>query len=134
EAGRIRTLARDLTEPSPLALEVLSARPYAFLDDAPLEERRTQAVMSRRWLDPESAADLGKLDPEAIARVRAEAWPDASTPDEMHDALLWLTFLTEDELRRNPAWPALIEALDAHGRVARISWGGTSVGGARERR
>ena len=52
ETGAIRVVARDLTEPSPLALEVLSARPYAFLDDAPLEERRTQAVMSRRWLDP----------------------------------------------------------------------------------
>ena len=75
---RSRVEARDLTEPSPLALEVLSARPYAYLDDAPLEERRTQAVMSRRWIDPESAADIGKLDPEAIARVREEAWPDAS--------------------------------------------------------
>ena len=53
ESGAIRVVARDLTEPSPLALEVLSARPYAFLDDAPLEERRTQAVMARRWLDPE---------------------------------------------------------------------------------
>ena len=52
ESGDIRVVARDLTEPSPLALEVLSARPYAFLDDAPLEERRTQAVMSRRWLTP----------------------------------------------------------------------------------
>ena len=77
ESGDIQVVARDLTEPSPLALEVLSARPYAFLDDAPLEERRTQAVMSRRWLDPESAADIGKLDPEAIERVRDEAWPDA---------------------------------------------------------
>ena len=55
EAGDIRVVARDLTEPSPLALEVLSARPYAYLDDAPLEERRTQAVMSRRWLAPEDA-------------------------------------------------------------------------------
>ena len=71
ESGAIRVVARDLTEPSPLALEVLSARPYAFLDDAPLEERRTQAVMSRRWLDPETASDLGRLDAEAIARVRA---------------------------------------------------------------
>ena len=62
ESGAIEVIARDLTEPSPLALEVLSARPYAFLDDAPLEERRTQAVMSRRWLDPQSAADIGKLD------------------------------------------------------------------------
>ena len=60
--------------------EVLTARPYAFLDDAPLEERRTQAVMSRRWLAPEDAADLGRLDPEAIARVREEAWPEPRTP------------------------------------------------------
>ena len=78
ESGEIQVVARDLTEPSPLALEVLSARPYAYLDDAPLEERRTQAVMSRRWLDPQSAADIGKLDAEAIQRVRDEAWPDAA--------------------------------------------------------
>ena len=69
EHGHIRVVACDLTEPSPLALEVLSARPYAYLDDAPLEERRTQAVMNRRWLAPEDAAELGKLDPEAIARL-----------------------------------------------------------------
>jgi ATP-dependent Lhr-like helicase len=121
ESGDIRVVARDLTEPSPLALEALNARPYAYLDDAPLEERRTQAVMSRRWIDPESAADLGKLDPEAIARVRAEAWPDATTPDELHDALLWLTFLTDEELRRNAAWPPLMNELAAYGRVARLS-------------
>ena len=96
ESGAIRVVARDLTEPSPLALEVLSARPYAYLDDAPLEERRTQAVMSRRWLAPEEAADLGRLDPEAIARVRAEAWPDAANADELHDALVWLGFLSAD--------------------------------------
>ena len=94
EFGAIRVVARDLTEPSPLAVEVLSARPYAYLDDAPLEERRTQAVLSRRWLAPEDAADLGRLDPEAIARVRAEAWPDAANADELHDALVWLGFLS----------------------------------------
>ena len=98
ESGAIRVVARDLTEPSPLAVEVLSARPYAYLDDAPLEERRTQAVLSRRWLAPEDAADLGRLDPEAIARVRAEAWPDAANADELHDALVWLGFLTLDEV------------------------------------
>jgi ATP-dependent Lhr-like helicase len=123
ESGDIRVVARDLTEPSPLALEALNARPYAYLDDAPLEERRTQAVMSRRWIDPESAADIGKLDPEAIARVRAEAWPDASTPDELHDALLWLTFLTDEERRRNAAWPRLMDELAGQGRVLRISSG-----------
>src|SRR6266566_2502695 len=104
EAGDIRIVARDLTEPSPLALEVLSARPYAYLDDAPLEERRTQAVMSRRWLSPEAASDLGRLDPEAIARVRGEAWPEAANADELHDALVWLGFLGMDEARAGPGW------------------------------
>jgi ATP-dependent helicase Lhr and Lhr-like helicase len=117
EKGTIRTVARDLTEPSPLALEALNARPYAYLDDAPLEERRTQAVMSRRWIDAAAAADLGRLDPQAIAKVCDEAWPDATTPDELHDALSWLTFLTEEERRRNPAWPGLMDELAAQGRV-----------------
>src|SRR5262249_4018870 len=97
EQGEVRIVALDLTEPSPLALEVLSARPYAYLDDAPLEERRTQAVMNRRWLAPEDAAELGRLDPEAIARVQQEAWPDAANADELHDALLWLGVLSEAE-------------------------------------
>jgi ATP-dependent helicase Lhr and Lhr-like helicase len=121
EAGTIRIVARDLTEPSPLALEVLTARPYAYLDDAPLEERRTQAVMSRRWLDPESAADIGRLDPEAIERVRGQAWPDAATPDELHDALLWLGFLSVAEVRANAAWQTLIEALAADERVLKVA-------------
>ena len=119
-SGEIRVEARDLTEPSPLALEVLSARPYAYLDDAPLEERRTQAVVSRRWLDPESAADLGRLDPEAIARVKNEAWPDAATADELHDALSWLTFLTQEEVAANPTWPEIVRELERQGRISRI--------------
>jgi len=125
ESGAIRIVARDLTEPSPLALEALNARPYAYLDDAPLEERRTQAVMSRRWLDPKSAADIGKLDPDAIARVRAEAWPDADSPDELHDALLWLTFLTDEELQRQAPWPQMMQQLTAAGRAAQVASGGS---------
>src|SRR5207237_762307 len=77
-------------------------RPYAYLDDAPLEERRTQAVMSRRWLAPEAASDIGRLDPEAIARVRGEAWPDPVNADELHDALVWLGFL--DVAEAQPGW------------------------------
>ncbi len=95
--GDIRVVARDLTEPSPLAAEVLDARPYAFLDDAPLEERRARAVTMRRGLDPESAADIGRLDAGAIERVCAEAWPEAATPDELHDALVVLGFATAVE-------------------------------------
>ena len=119
EAGEVHVVARDLTEPSPLALEVLSARPYAFLDDAPLEERRTQAVMSRRWLSPDDAADIGRLDPEAIARVRDEAWPDATSADELHDALVWLGFLSEDEAG-SPAWAGWLGELAQAKRVTRM--------------
>ena len=119
ESGDVRVTGRDLTTPSPLALEILSARPYAFLDDAPLEERRTQAVVSRRWLDPESAADIGRLDPEAIARVREEAWPQADTADELHDALLWLGYVTVAEAD-NAAWGPMFATLAGAGRATRI--------------
>jgi ATP-dependent Lhr-like helicase len=127
ERASIKVVARELTEPSPLALEVLSARPYAFLDDAPLEERRTQAVMSRRWLDPQSAADIGRLDAQAIERVRSEAWPDATNADELHDALLWLTFCTEAEAVAGPGWPALIQDLAARRRVTLVKCGATRL-------
>src|SRR3979490_250294 len=121
EAGEIQTIARDVVEPPPLALEVLSPRPYAYLDDAPLEERRTQAVMSRRWLDPQTASDIGKLDPEAIQRVRDESWPDAANADELHDAMLWLTFLTEEEVARQPGWAELIDSLAGQRRITQVT-------------
>ncbi len=121
EAGEVRVVARDLTEPSPLALEVLSARPYAYLDDAPLEERRTQAVMARRWLAPEAAAEIGRLDPEAILRVRREAWPDSANRDELHDALAWLGFLTPEEAAAGPGWPEWLAELAREKRATRVT-------------
>jgi ATP-dependent helicase Lhr and Lhr-like helicase len=120
ESGEVRIVTCDLTEPSPLALEVLSARPYAYLDDAPLEERRTQAVMSRRWLAPEDAAGLGRLDPEAIARVRSEAWPDAANADELHDALVWLGFLGAEEAQADPRWAEWFAELARQKRVTKL--------------
>ncbi len=87
ETGRIKVVTRDLVEPSPLAAEIVNSRVYTFLDGAPLEERRTRAVASRRFLDPATASDLGRLDEAAIARVREEAWPEASDREELHDAL-----------------------------------------------
>jgi ATP-dependent Lhr-like helicase len=120
EAGEIEVVTRDLTEPSPLALEVLSARPYAYLDDAPLEERRTQAVISRRWLAPEAAADIGRLDPEAIARVRGEAWPDPANADELHDALAWLGFLSGEEAGARSGWRDWLAQLARDKRVAQV--------------
>ena len=126
EVGTLAVVARDLAEPSPLALEVLAARPHAFLDDAPLEERRTQAVLSRRWLDPAAAADIGRLDPLAVARVRAEAWPDARSVDELHDALSWMGYLTGAEIAANPAWPALIAQLAGQSRAVLLHTDGAA--------
>ena len=117
EAGEVRTLSHDLTSPSPLAAEVLSARPYAFLDDAPLEERRTQAVLNRRWVDPQSAEDFGKLDPDAIASVREQAWPEVRDADELADALLSIGFASVEEVAREPSWSALLSELVSAGRA-----------------
>src|SRR6185436_20977360 len=96
-AGEIRCVARDTPEPSALAHEILNAQPYSFMDDAPLEERRTQAVYARRAGEPPGAGDLGALDAAAIDRVRDEARPDPRDPDELHDALVTAGFLTETE-------------------------------------
>ena len=133
ESGAIRVVTRDLTQPSPLALEVLSARPYAYLDDAPLEERRTQAVMARRWLSPAEASDLGRLDPEAIARVLAEAWPEAANADELHDALVWLGFFTEREVAAQAGWQEWLFELAAQKRAARVQVAGGTLWVAAER-
>ena len=111
EDGSITVVARDLAAPSPLAGEVLNAAPYAFLDDAPLEERRTQAVQSRRWSDADSADDLGRLDPDAIAAVREEAWPQVRSADEMHEALGVLGGISQHEGDKNEGWTTWLNAL-----------------------
>ncbi len=114
--GSIERVAVDTSEPSSFARGILNAQPYTFLDDAPLEERRTQAVLSRRVLDAKSADELGPLDPEAIARVRGEAWPQPENAEEVHEALLWMGYATEEEGR---PWRAWLDELAAAGRVAR---------------
>ena len=133
ESGGVRVVACDLTQPSPLALEILSARPYAFLDDAPLEERRAQAVMARRWQDPQSASELGRLDPEAIFRVRSEAWPDPTDAEELHDALLWIGCLTVEEAERAKEWGDWLAALAEKKRVTRLETSAATLWIAAER-
>ena len=118
EAGEVEVACCELTSPSPLAQEVLSAKPYAFLDDAPAEERRTLAIQSRRHLTVEQAADLGRLDPEAIRRVRSEAWPDFRDEDELHDALVVLGFMAPSE--PGEAADPMLERLVADGRASRF--------------
>ena len=123
EGGAVRVVAHDLAAPSPFAAEALTAKPYAFLDDAPLEERRTQAVMGRRYADAGSAEDLGQLDPDAIDAVRREAWPDPRSADEMHDALSTLGLLTDAEIAAQAAWPGWLQMLAAAGRATHAAIG-----------
>lgn len=95
--GSIEKRTVDRSSPSPFAEAILAARPYAFLDDAPLEERRSRLVAPRPWdQDLEATVDL---DPEAVAQVRAEAWPQPENPEELHEALCWMGFITENEVR-----------------------------------
>jgi ATP-dependent Lhr-like helicase len=132
QGGEIELVARDLTEPSPLAHEILNASVYAFLDDAPLEERRTHAVITRRWLDPATASDLGALDAAAIDRVREEAWPEAFDPDELHDALMTFGYVTEEEGKRSGWEPFFLRLIEA-GRAAVLNGGDVGLWIAAER-
>ncbi len=117
-AGAKQLVQRDVTEPSPFAHEVLNANPYAFLDDAPLEERRTAAVQSRRWLDPDTAGDLGELDAVAIRRVREELANAPANADELHEALMLTGAMTErDALRIDEKIGAWFAELTAAGRA-----------------
>jgi ATP-dependent helicase Lhr and Lhr-like helicase len=112
ERDEIELISRELPEPSPLAHEILNAKPYAFLDNAPLEERRTQAVYLRRAADT-SAPGLGLLDASAIEKVRAEGWPLATNADELHEAMLLIGVMTESEIRKTTGgsteWLDLLE-------------------------
>ena len=117
-SGAIERIAVDTPEPSAFARGILNAAPYAFLDDAPLEERRTQAVSSRRFLDPETADTLGALDPDAVTRVREQAWPDPENAEEVHEALLWMGYVTEREAEVS-GWMPWIEELATARRVVR---------------
>jgi ATP-dependent helicase Lhr and Lhr-like helicase len=100
--NEIVLIARDTPEPSFFAYEILNAKPYAFLDDAPLEERRAHAVQTRRAGEPAVGGDLGQLDPAAIEKVRGEANPQPRDADELHDALLSSGYLTTDQIDRIP--------------------------------
>jgi ATP-dependent helicase Lhr and Lhr-like helicase len=94
-SGKIQTVAVDTPVPSQFSHEILNANPYAYLDDAPLEERRARAVEMRRMLPEAVLSEVGRLDPAAIAEVREESWPDVRDPDELHDVLQTLIALPE---------------------------------------
>ena len=121
ERGDIRTVAIDTAEPSPLSHEILNANPYAFLDDAPLEERRARAVQMRRTLGAE-ATELGALDREAIVQVGQDAWPIVRDADELHDALLTLVALPPVA-----EWRPWFDELTVSRRATCVTMAGTSV-------
>ena len=105
--GSIRCLAVDTPVPSQFSHEILNANPYAYLDDAPLEERRSRAVQMRRVLPDAVLNEVGRLDQTAIARVREEARPDVRDADELHDALQTLVAMPEE--LADPEWKAVVE-------------------------
>ena len=117
--GRIQTTARELPEPSVFAHEILNANPYAFLDDAPLEERRTRAVSLRRGLPAAIVERIGGLDPAAVESVLAESQVEARDPDELHDLLLDAGALPE-AMGRARGFGDLFEALIVARRAARL--------------
>jgi ATP-dependent Lhr-like helicase len=125
--GEIATLAVETPAPSAASHEILAANPYAFLDDAPLEERRARAVSLRR-VAPDLAAGVGALDPAAIVEVAAQAWPDVRSADELHDHLLTVWVLPVEEAG---AWEPFAAALLGSGRATVETWADAS---GRERR
>ncbi len=142
--GSIRCLAVDTPVPSQFSHEILNANPYAFLDDAPLEERRARAVQMRRMLPESVLEEVGGLDPAAIAQVRAEAWPDVRDADELHDVLHTLVALPEDLSRvmwgqlpsaacPHNEWSGDFERLVNEGRATSAACGGRIYWVAAER-
>ncbi|MDR5697414.1 MAG: helicase-related protein, partial [Armatimonadota bacterium] len=122
EAGEIEAVAVETPRPSPMSHEILNANPYAFLDEAPLEERRARAVALRRT-DPELARGAGALDPVAIETVRAQVWPDVRDADELHDFLLSVVLLPISEAG---AWEGLAQRLVSDRRATVASWAAPS--------
>jgi ATP-dependent helicase Lhr and Lhr-like helicase len=136
-SGEIRVLAVDTPVPSQFSHEILNANPYAYLDDAPLEERRARAVNMRRMLPESVLEEVGGLDAGAIAQVRDEAWPDVRDADELHDVLHTLVALPEDgSPQLNLAqgrWLSYFERLLNQGRAGVAAFGGRRYWVAAER-
>ena len=117
--GAIRCLAVDSAVPSAFAHELLNANPYAFLDDAPLEERRARAVSMRGMVPDKLLGEAGRLDPVAIAELREECRPDVRDEHELHDLLCSLVVVPEEVQLSDGAvhWPMFFERLQFHGRA-----------------
>jgi ATP-dependent Lhr-like helicase len=143
EQGRIRCLAVDTPVPSQFSHEILNANPYAYLDDAPLEERRARAVEMRRVLPASVLEEVGALDPEAIAQVQQEAWPDVRDADELHDVLHTLVVMpvestqhsafSTQQQRMTRDWKNFFEKLQSENRAIAAEAAGKEYWVAAER-
>jgi ATP-dependent helicase Lhr and Lhr-like helicase len=132
--GRIRCIAVDTPVPSQFSHEILNANPYAYLDDAPLEERRARAVQMRRMLPESVLEEVGGLDPTAIAQVQEEAWPDVRDADELHDVLHTLVALPQNSAGCDrDQWKVYFERLVSEGRAASAVSSGRTYWVAAER-
>jgi ATP-dependent Lhr-like helicase len=129
EGGEIRCVVKESVSPSPFSHEIVNANPYAFLDDAPLEERRARAVQLRRTIEVGDASELGRLDPEAIRLVEEESWPLVRNADELHDALLTLVLVPE-----TAEWAPWFEELSCDRRASPFRLGSFRFWVAAERR
>ena len=118
ETDQIRCIAVDTPAPSVFSHEILNANPYAFLDDAPLEERRARAVEMRRTLPPNMVGEVGSIDPEAIDEVVRESWPVVRDADELHDALLTLVWAPAETVTE---WQPFLPELTQSGRAVELS-------------
>ena len=142
-SGQVKCVAVDTPVPSQFAHEILNANPYAYLDDAPLEERRARAVEMRRMLPETVLSEVGRLDPAAIREVVEEAWPDVRDAEELHDSLLTLVALPEtfdqlpSRLRHVPeslaSWSHFFAELKQANRVGRAVADGRTYWVAAER-
>jgi ATP-dependent Lhr-like helicase len=124
DRGEIRCVAVDTPVPSVFSHEILNANPYAYLDDAPLEERRARAVEMRRTLPETVLSEVGRLDPAAIAEVCEDAWPEVRDADDLHDALQTLVVFPESfSARPVEMWRPWFEALANDRRAGRFEVG-----------
>lgn len=137
-SGQIETVAVDTPVPSQFSHEILNANPYAYLDDAPLEERRARAVQMRRTLPDSVLREVGGLDLSAIEQVRDESRPDVREADDLHDVMQTLMFLpVPAEMpgweRVTDAWTGFFEILVRHRRAVHATHAGRDYWVASER-
>ncbi|MGA2847584.1 MAG: DEAD/DEAH box helicase [Terracidiphilus sp.] len=133
--GSIRCLAVDTPVPSQFAHELLNANPYAFLDEAGLEERRARAVQQNGRIPASVLEQPGKLDERAIETVREQCWPDIRDQNELHDLLMTLIVLPTPSIRMDSVaqWTEFHARLVRDGRSRELQCGGVSCWIAVER-